>query len=116
MGLGPFRNCKTNYWAFSAPAPNPSPDRWTLLEKAEYKGGYVLRVRYHDCTNFEGVKVMVYRGKYAPQRSLDPHFCYGPDSPVARFRPDEAGWEAACAYASSLGNANAHLESDGTDC
>ena len=104
MGLSPLKNCSTNYSTTPAPAPNPRPDRWTLLEKAEYEGGYALRVRYHDCTNFEGMKVMVYRGKYTPRYSLDPHFCDGVGSPVARFRPDKEGWDAACAFASSLAN------------
>jgi len=101
MGLSPFKNCSTNYSSF-APAPNPRPDRWTLLEKAEYTNGYVLRVKYHDCTNFEGVKVMVYRGRYTPRRSLDPHFYKGSDAPVARFRPDADGWRTACALARSF--------------
>lgn len=102
MGLSPFRNCSTNYSKLPAPAPNPSPDRWELLEKCECSNAYALRVRYLDCTNFEGVKVMVYRGKYAPRRSLDPHFYDSPDAPIARFRPDAAGWATACVFASLL--------------
>ena len=100
MGISLF--CSTNYSRGYAPAPNPDPSRWTLLEKVEYPGGYVLRVQYHDCTNFEGVKVMVYRGRYTPRRSLDPHFHDGDDAPVARFRPDAEGWQSACDLARSF--------------
>lgn len=96
------KNCSTNYSSGPSPAPNPSPDRWTLIEKAEYANGYVLRVKYHDCTNFEGVKIMVYRGKYTPRRSLDPHFYEGDDAPVARFRPDSDGWRTAKLLAQSF--------------
>jgi len=96
MGCPPFsgRRCRTNYQPASVhtPAPNPDPSRWELLEKIEYEHGYVLKVRYLDCTNFEGVKVMVYKGKYTKRPSLDPHFCDGPDAPIARFRPDTEGW------------------------
>lgn len=78
-----FNSCATNYRSASAasddsprhaPAPNPQPSRWFLLEKAEFKNGHVLRVKYLDCTNFEGVKVMVYKGKYTHRKELDPHF------------------------------------------
>ena len=103
MGISPLKkSCCTGYSNTPAPAPNPRPDRWTLLQKAEYANGYVLRVKYHDCTNFEGVKVMVYRGHYTPRRSLDPHFYEGSDAPVARFRPDNDGWSSACAFARSF--------------
>lgn len=102
MGMpGPFsRSCFTNY---QAPSPNPSPDRWTLIDKAEFENGYVLKVRYHDCINFEGVKVMVYRGKYSANiQKLDPHFADNMTSPIARFKPDSIGWRMAIKLAKSL--------------
>jgi len=82
---------------------NPDPRRWTLIAKEEFKNGYVLRVRYPDCTNFEGQKVLVYRGRFSPRLQLDPHFYDSDDAPVARFRPDADGWRAACALAASMG-------------
>lgn len=114
MGIGLFRNCKTNYYPSASfccsspstapvtPAPNPNPDRWHLLEKQEYPNGYVLKVQYLDCTNFEGVKVMAFEGKFQIRSHMDPHFYDGPDAPIARFRPDEDGWERACKLAKSL--------------
>lgn len=100
MGMpGPFRGCSTNY---AAPAPNPSPDRWTLIEKAEFENGYVLKVKYFDCTNFEGVKVMVYRGKYAYTPRIDPHFANNGTAPIARFKPDKDGWKMATGLAKSF--------------
>ena len=101
MGMpGPCsRSCFTNY---QAPAPNPSPDRWTLVDKAEFENGYVLKVRYTDCTNFEGLKVMVYRGEYKPTPKLDPHFANNGTAPIARFKPDNDGWLMATSLARSL--------------
>ncbi len=101
MGISPFKNCSTNYGT-PAPAPNPDPSRWTLLERADYPHGSVMRVRYHDCTNFEGEKVMVYRGIKKAMVDLDPHFSENPESPIARFRPDDVGWKMACDLAASL--------------
>lgn len=102
-----FRSCSTNYQPSSVPtpAPNPDPSRWKVLDVWQYKYAYVLKVHYLDCTNFEGVKVMVYRGAWpaaAPPALLDPHFTDSPDSPIARFRPDKAGVEMARALARTL--------------
>lgn len=103
MGLSPFKNCSLDYAAGPAPAPNPDPKRWELLEVHPFRRAYVLVVRYLDCTNFEGVKVMVFRGKYRPgRRKLDPHFSEDAGSPVARFRPDKEGKLLAIRLAESL--------------
>lgn len=87
-----------------APAPSPLPSRWSLLETHQYINGYVLVVRYHDCTNFEGVKAMVYKGTYHAGQCLylDPHFTDSPDAPIARFRPDDEGLAMAKKLARSL--------------
>jgi hypothetical protein len=99
MGCSPFKSCYTNS---TAPAPNPNPSRWELIDVYQSARAYVLVVRYLDCTNFEGLKVMVFRGKYRPRRHLDPHFSEADGSPIARFRPDEEGREMAMEFAASL--------------
>jgi len=82
------------------------------LKVWDYNRAYVLKVRYLDATNFEGVKIMVYRGKF-PGRSrlvgspLDPHFRPGGGSPVARFRPDDEGERLANKLAEGLGRKGA---------
>ena len=105
MGCGPFsgRRCHTNVAPQAVP-PNPSPSRWTYLDHAQYAEAYALKVRYHDCTNYEGVKVMVYRGQWRNKMPthLDPHFAETKDSPIARFRPDDVGWEWAKVFARAL--------------
>ena len=102
MGLGAL-NCSTNYgFDKIRPAPNPNPGRWNITKKVQYPNAYVLMVHYLDCTNFEGLKVMVYRGQFRDTKHLDPHFADSPDSPVARFRPDAFGWQWANTLARSL--------------
>jgi hypothetical protein len=85
--------CMTNY-SYNSPAPNPDPKRWKLLDTWFYNNAYVLKVKYLDATNFEGVKIMVYKGKFPGYKnitSLDPHFTDDDLSPIARFRPDKEG-------------------------
>lgn len=103
MGLSLFKSCGCAKPGVPAPAPNPDPKRWLVLKNYERARGYVLVVRYLDCTNFEGVKVMVYRGSFSgyPSR-LDPHFTRDESSPIARFRPDEEGIAMAIKLAESL--------------
>jgi hypothetical protein len=105
MGLPIFKNCATNYTTCPAPAPNPDPKRWELRQVFVYPHAYVLVVRYLDCTNFEGLKVMVYQGSVAPDIqcvALDPHFTEEATSLIARFQPTEAGIQLACWFAERL--------------
>lgn len=99
------KSCSTCYTP-AAPAPNPDPRRWTITGIKQFANGYVLLVKYHDATNLEGLKAMVYRGKFDRERAmregLDPHFTDSPKSPVARFRPDEEGLKWALELARSL--------------
>lgn len=91
--------------------PNPDPKNWTLISRAAYQGRggifTVLCVRYPDCTNYEGEKVIVVEG-FGPgnDEPFDPHFCDGRDGHAptvkARFRPDETGKREADAYARAL--------------
>ena len=100
MGMSPFhKSCFTDS---SAKAPNPNPSRWTLIDIQQFPNGYVLKVKYDDCDNFEGIKVMVYKGQYKPVRILDPHFDNTETSPIARFRPDTQGWIQAIMLAKIL--------------
>lgn len=101
MGLSPFsKSCFTN--SSISTAPNPSPSRWELMERIDFKNSYVLKVKYLDAINFEGIKIMVYKGKYKERAYLDPHFQEGNHSPIARFKPTLEGWSLAIALAETL--------------
>lgn len=91
--------------------PNPDPEKWELLQSAEVGEWLVLKMKYLGCTNYEGVKILVFRGvkplQLLAQRLIDPHF-FPPQSdkgrarklhsPFARFEPTDAGWNAAIAF------------------
>lgn len=80
-------------------APNPNPSNFEILQKGFSKSGYlILKVHYPDCTNYEGIKILVYKNdKILTQETIDPHFSENEkfESPIARFEPTEFGWELA---------------------
>ncbi len=86
----------------AAPAPdrNPNPSNFQLLD-VEQVGRFVIVVlRYPNCTNYEGKKILVFEGVSARAvrswKKIDPHFCDGGHtSPIARFEPTERGWTRA---------------------
>jgi hypothetical protein len=118
MGIGPFHKssccgCGGQVAApAAAPVPvspygTPDPRRFEILEVFGVGRVSVLRVRYPDARNFEGVKILVYRWDLdlvRVQPELDPHFCDNPKcvSPFARFAPTDEGWEIACDLARVL--------------
>jgi hypothetical protein len=87
-----FASCSNN-----AEAPAPNPKNFEILKQVHRPQGQVLIVKYPDCTNYEGVKVLVYKtSKFLGNMSeLDPHFDKGGKSPFARFEPTPAGIAAA---------------------
>jgi hypothetical protein len=96
----------------AAGPPNPDPMNYKIEEAAIVGQYLVLRVHYPDCTNYEGRKVMVFKGvtlvDIVNQRHLDPHFCNvkGVISPIARFLPTQEGWELARSFARMLDQAD----------
>lgn len=82
--------------------PNPDPLNWTILEMKQFRNAYVLKVRYPNCSNFEGIKIMVYKGVFKPTEFLDPHFFEDENSPIARFKPNKEGIKLAFDLASRI--------------
>lgn len=99
MGVsGTGKTCWTNTIAKA-----PDPSRWKLLERAVCPNAFVLKVKYLDCTNFEGIKVLVFKGGLKCfTGKLDPHFSNDSDSPIARFKPTDEGWQLAIELAKNL--------------
>jgi hypothetical protein len=72
----------------------------------------VVLVRYLDCTNFEGKKILVFKDANQLLKELntglpntlrlDPHFSKSLDSPFARFKPTTEGWAFALKFAALL--------------
>ncbi len=99
MGIGIFKSCYTN---LEAPAPNPSPSKFEILQIRRFDKGYILYVEYFGCRNCEGHKIMGYEGDYVSQVQLDPHFSETGISPIARFKPTARGWSLAEKFVKSL--------------
>jgi len=112
MGISPFHrssfcSCGGPAAAPASPYGNPDPKRFEILEVFGVGRISVLKVRYPDAKNFEGVKVLVYRHNLdfvRVQPELDPHFCDNDScvSPFARFAPTDEGWTMACDLARVL--------------
>lgn len=93
MGCNPLaRKCSSSPYA--APDSNPNPAVFTILTEKMIGKFLVLHVNYPNCTNFEGHKLMVYKGFKNSKDllrlnngKLDPHFSNKRGSPIARFAP-----------------------------
>lgn len=85
-----------------AAASEPRPGE---LDSCQYGDYVAVKIRYPDCTNYEGVKILVFRStvqSVRAQRRIDPHFGRGDLTyPIARFQPTAEGWQDALAYAES---------------
>lgn len=97
----------------------PDNSKYEILEVIALGEYLVMKVKYENCEKCvgEAEKVMVFRATILEAlkwRIIDPHF-RGPrnlemlspptvaPSPLARFMPDEKGWEEAKDYALRLG-------------
>jgi len=104
MGISPFKVSSSAYPSedHKAPVvklPNPDPKNYEVIE-AKQEGIYLLvKIRYPDCTNYEGMKILLYEDTTLPkllrQKYIDPHFSQNDKfkSPIARFEPTDKGWD-----------------------
>lgn len=85
---------------------NPKPNRWAFIRKKHIGDFLVVELQYSDCVNFEGRKILVFKGcswNEILDRNgglVDPHFS---DSkkyihPMARFEPTEDGYKMAIEF------------------
>lgn len=122
MGVGPFHFSSSTYdkpkvvyqtveklVPVSVPAPpNPNPLNYQIVNSIEEGGFLIILIHYPDCTNYEGRKILVYKGvdkaHLVLQGSIDPHFSENKTkySPIARFVPTIEGWEMAISLVKSL--------------
>lgn len=103
MGVGRFFG-RGRHICISMPKVdiNPNPQNFTITEIYEKGKACAITVKYPNCTNYEGYKIIVYPFSYSDVKQhavlngLDPHFS---DtlvvSPFARFEPTNHGWAAA---------------------
>ena len=86
----------------------PDPSNYELLSHVHVGSHLVVKIRYPDCSNYEGEKILLYSNitldELLEHNALDPHFCDREDciSPVARFEPTVYGWKLAMRTAQFL--------------
>ncbi len=81
----------------------PNPTNYHLERYYAGPGGTALWLRYPDCKNFEGNKILVITGTYVAHDPMDPHF-EGPSTRlIARFVPTAEGWSLAKDLVERLG-------------
>lgn len=87
---------------------NPNPACYQILDHEMIGDWLLVKIKYPDCTNYEGNKILVYKnvglGELEIQGLIDPHFSDRKDyrSPVARFEPTSQGWQMARKFAATM--------------
>ncbi len=100
------RYCRASCDAVPSTAPpvpsgNPDPAKFEVIDTLGIGDYLIVEIRYPDCKNYEGRKIMVYKGtdweSLKKQKLIDPHFSDHPKfrSPIARFEPTDSGWRMA---------------------
>ena len=90
MGIKKISSCTSD----CCDLPNPNPKRFVIEDIYTYTRCHVLVVKYPDCTNFEGKKILLVKGEFRLKDELDPHFCED-NNIIARFRPTDMGLKLA---------------------
>jgi hypothetical protein len=85
---------------------NPQPNNWKIIKTEEIAPFLIIKIKYPNCINYEGEKIMVYRSSLVDlinQQLIDPHFMDDKKwiSPIARFVPTEDGWKMAKRFVES---------------
>lgn len=85
----------------SNPNPNPNPNNYTVVTSQQVGDLFVSKIRYPNCTNFEGIKIII--SDFNPKRrtTIDPHFTQN-GGIIARFMPTDEGWSMAINFAQSI--------------
>ena len=86
------------------PKGEPDPKFFNVLTLKEFDNCHILVVRYPNCTNYEGHKVLLMAGPCNPEATfLDPHFT-NDSKLLARFRPTPEGLRLAELTAKAYSN------------
>lgn len=89
---------------------NPRADKYEIEKAISVGRELVLVVKYPNCKNYEGRKILVYKNMSVEKllqinnNLIDPHFTDNKSfvSPIARFEPTEEGLRYACIFANSI--------------
>ena len=96
MGLGLFKFSEKksgcDYENSRISPLDPDPRRFTIKKHFEMAGNTAIFIRYPNCVNYEGDKIIVYKGvgfdEIKSLKEIDPHFTEeNTIKPFARFEP-----------------------------
>ena len=83
---------------------NPNPDKYEIIKSISIGSWLIIEIKYLDCFNYEGKKILVYKdtklSQLMNQKHIDPHFSENKKflSPFARFEPTDEGWNSAVKF------------------
>lgn len=84
----------------------PNPLNFTIIHVTQVGKHIVVKINYPDCLNYEGNKICIYlntkKKEFITRKEVDPHFSTTIDSPFARFKPTQEGWNAAISLLKTL--------------
>lgn len=82
---------------------NPNPSKFEFVKIEQIGNHVVAMIRYPNCTNYEGKKVLVFLHRKISwlqrRKEIDPHFVEDGSGPDARFAPTEDGYNQAKMFA-----------------
>lgn len=75
---------------------NPNPKNFEFIKVEQFCGHVVAKIKYPNCTNYEGNKILVFKNKTKEEilnlTEIDPHFNKDEYAPFARLEPTNEGW------------------------
>ena len=75
---------------------NPNPDFFEILKSEQIGNLWLSIIKYPNCTNYEGKKILLTRQCPSAFHRLDPHFSKDHlinAGLIARFEPTSYGWK-----------------------
>lgn len=103
-GIRPYEAPASN----DPPPGNPDPAKYNILAAEEADDYLIVKIHYPNCTNFEGNKILVFKGTtlltLVNQKLIDPHFFKDKKyaAPIARFIPTDEGWKMAQVFVAGM--------------
>jgi hypothetical protein len=102
MGIGIWPSSRISSSSFdNGYKPDPDPLKYKILYSAQYDKYLIVKIKYTNCINYEGIKILLYEdctlSDLVQQEAIDPHFSNNKTlkSPIARFVPTDGGMELA---------------------
>ena len=90
--------------SYKTDSKNPNPYLFRVLLAITLQDFIVAEIQYIGCTNFEGKKILVFKGmtmaEFTEKLQIDPHFNEYSQL-VARFVPTIEGWDMALQFVRS---------------